>query len=189
MGHTRLRGRTLGYAPVAFMMVILDNTVDEEESDATRKGKDDSTEEANIEGWLGQEGEQTKSYSAAVIDCIKRKSRIFVGDSIGRKPDSRLGKWDDVVVCLPRLRIEHVTKTIEQVISAGRKGSILVHIRMNNAESGVPTAIVKKYRNLPKRSKQAIVVQIMLSGILLVTGGRSEGCSNSRRIAINTLVL
>ena len=104
MGHTRLQGRTLGYTPVAFMMVILDNTVDEEESDATRK--DNSTEEANIEGWLGQEGEQTKSYSAAVIDCIKRKSRVFVGDSIGRKPDSRLSKWDDVVVCLPGLRIE-----------------------------------------------------------------------------------
>ena len=121
MGHTRLQGRTLGYAPVAFMMVILDNTVEEEESHATKIGKKNSTGEANIEVWIGQEGERTKSYSAAVIDGIKRKSTIFVGDSIVRKPDSRLCKWDDVVVCLPGLWIEHVTKTIEPVMIAGRR--------------------------------------------------------------------
>ena len=34
------------------------------------------------------------SYSAAVIDGIKRKSRIFLGDSIVRKTDSRLGKGE-----------------------------------------------------------------------------------------------
>ena len=58
MGHTRLQGRTLGYAPVTFMMVILDNTVEEEEeeSHATRKGKENSTGEAKIV-WIGQEGE------------------------------------------------------------------------------------------------------------------------------------
>ena len=36
-----------------------------------------------------------------MIDGIKRKYMIIVGDSIVRKPDSRLSKWDDVVVCLP----------------------------------------------------------------------------------------
>ena len=44
-------------------------------------------------GWIAQDGERRKIYySAAVIDGIKRKSRIFVGDSIGRKTDSRLSK-------------------------------------------------------------------------------------------------
>ena len=63
MGHTRLQGRTLGYAPMACMMVILDNTVEEEESDAIKRGKENSTGEAKIEGWIGQlEGERTKSY-------------------------------------------------------------------------------------------------------------------------------
>ena len=33
-----------------------------------------------------------KSYSAAVIDGIKRNSRIFVGYSIVTKKDSRLSK-------------------------------------------------------------------------------------------------
>ena len=47
-------------APMACMMVILDNTVEEEESDAIKKGKENSTGEANIEGWIGQEEERTK---------------------------------------------------------------------------------------------------------------------------------
>ena len=44
-----------------------------EESDATKKGQKNSTEENRI----GQEGEGRKSYSAAVIDGIKRKSKIL----------------------------------------------------------------------------------------------------------------
>ena len=78
-------------------MVILDTAEEEEESDATKKGLENGTEENRI----GQEGERRKSYSAAVIDGIKRKSRIFVGDSIVRKTDTRLSKEEDVVVCLP----------------------------------------------------------------------------------------
>ena len=68
-------------------MVILDTT--EEESGATKKGQEDSTEENRIGGWIGQEGERRKSYSAAVIDGTKRNSRIYVGDSIVRKTDTR----------------------------------------------------------------------------------------------------
>ena len=70
----------VGYAPAAFLVVILDTAEEEEESDAIKKGLDNGTEENRI----GQEGERRKSYSAAVIDGIKRKSRIFVGDSIVR---------------------------------------------------------------------------------------------------------
>ena len=73
-------------------MVILDRTAEEEESGATMKGEEDSTEENRSEGWIGQEGERRKSYSAAVIDIIKRNSRIYMGDSIVRKTDTRLSK-------------------------------------------------------------------------------------------------
>ena len=45
---------------------------------------------------MGQDGERRKKYSEAVIDGIKRKSRIFVGDSIVRKTYSRLSKGEDV---------------------------------------------------------------------------------------------
>ena len=89
----------VGYAPAAFLtVVILDTTAEEEESSATKKGQEDSTEENRIGGWTGQEGERRKSYSAAVIDGIKRNSRIYVGDSIVRKTDTRLSRGEDVVV-------------------------------------------------------------------------------------------
>ena len=81
--HWRLvedRNGQVGYAPAAFLMVILDTTAEEEESSATKKGQENSTEENQIGGWVGQEGERRKSYSAAVIDGIKRNSRIYVGD-------------------------------------------------------------------------------------------------------------
>ena len=64
-----------------FSILVLDTTAEEEESDATKKGQENSTEENRI----GQEGEGRKSYSAAVIDSIKRNTRIYVGDSIIRK--------------------------------------------------------------------------------------------------------
>ena len=91
------RNGQVGYAPAAFLMVMLDTTVEEEEIDATKKGSENGTEENRIGGWIGQEGERRKIYSAAVICGIKRKSRIFVGDSIVRTADSRLSKGEDVV--------------------------------------------------------------------------------------------
>ena len=86
--HWRLvedRNGQVGYAPAAF----LDTTADEEESSAIKKGQENSTEENQIGGWVGQEGERRKSYAAAVIDGIKINSRIYVGDSIVRKTDTR----------------------------------------------------------------------------------------------------
>ncbi len=119
---------------------------------------------------MGQDGERRKTYSAAVIDDIKRKSRIFVGDSIVRKTDSPLSKGEDVVVCIPGARIEHVTERVEAIMGRGNGGSILVHIGTNNADKEGTTAIVDKYRNLLKKTKQARIGQIILSGILPVFG-------------------
>ena len=82
------RNGEVGYAPAGFLVVILDTTAEQQESDATKKGQENSTEENRI----GQEGERRKSYSAAVIDGIKRNTTIYVGDSIIRKTDSRLSK-------------------------------------------------------------------------------------------------
>ena len=93
--HWRLvedRNGQVGYAPAAFLVVIVNTTAEEEESGATKKGQEDSTEGNRIGGWIGQEGERKKSYSAAVIDGIKRNSRIYVGDSIVRKTDTRLSR-------------------------------------------------------------------------------------------------
>ena len=161
------RNGEVGYAPAGFLVVILDTTAEEhetEESDATKKGQENSTEENRI----GQEGERRKSYSAAVIDGIKRTTTIYVGDSIIRKTDSRLSKGEDVVVCLPGARIEHVTERVEKIMGRGNGGTILVHVGTNNTDKEGTTAIVEKYRKLLKKTKQARLGQIILSGILPV---------------------
>ena len=69
-------------------------------------------------------------------------------------------------------------------MGTGKGGSILVHVGTNNADRKGTTAIVMKYRDLLKRTKQARV----LSGILPVIGGRNQGYRNSRRMSINRLV-
>ena len=165
-------------------MVILDTTAEEQESDATKKGQENSTEENRI----GQEGERRKSYSAAVIDGIKRNTTIYVGDSIIRKTDSRLSKGEDVVVCLPGARIEHVTERLEKIMGRGNGGTKLVHVGTNNTDKEGTTAIVEKYRKLPKKTKQARLGQIILSGILPVCGNRIQGYRNSKRMAVNGMV-
>ena len=162
--HWRLvedRHGQVGYAPAAFLVVILATRAEEEESDATKKGQESSTEENQIGGWIGQEIERRKSYSAAMIDGIKRNSRIYVGDSIVRKTDTILSKGEDVVVCLPGARIEHVTERVEEIMGRGNGGSILVHSGTNNADKEGTTAILEKYRNLLTNTKQARVRQII----------------------------
>ena len=59
----------VGYVPVAYLMIIIDETLHEEESDTTRKeGHEKRTDGTKIGGEMGQGGERRKSYSAAVID-------------------------------------------------------------------------------------------------------------------------
>ena len=158
-------------------MVILDTTAGEKENDATKKGQVNSTEENRIGGRIEQEGERRK-----------RKDTIYAGDSIMRKTDSRLSKGEDVVVCLPGARIEHVTERVEKIMGRGNGGTILVHVGTKNADKEGTTAIVEKYRDLLKKTKQARVGQIIISGILPVFGNRIQGYRNSKRMAVNGMV-
>ncbi len=123
-----------------------------------------------------------------MIDVIERNSRIYVGDSIVRKTDTRLSKGEDVLVCFPGARIEHVTERVEEIMGRGNGGSILVHIETNNADKEGTTAILEKYRNLLKKTNQARIGQIILSGILPVFGNRIQGYRNSKRMAVNGMV-
>ena len=70
----------------------------------------------------------------------------------------------------------------------GNGGTLLVHIGTNTIDKEGTTAIVKKFRNLLKKTKEARVGQIILSGILPVFGTRSQGYRNSKRMAINGIV-
>ena len=109
-----------------------------------------------------------------MIECIKRNATTYVGESLVRKTDSRLSKGEDVVVCLPGARIEHVTERVEKIMGRGKGGTILVHVMTNNAGKEGTTAIVDRYRNLLKKTKETRVGQIILSGILPVFGNRID---------------
>ena len=180
----------VGYVPAAYLMIILDETLQEEDSDTRKEGQGKETDGTKIGGGgeMGQHGERRKTYSAAVIDGFKRNSTIYVGDSIVRKTDTRLSRGEDVVVCLPGARIEHVTERVEQIMGRGYGGSILVHVGTNNTDKEGTTAIVEKYKNLLRKTKQARAGQIILSGILPVFGNRIDGYRNSKRMAINGMV-
>ena len=179
----------VGYVPATYLKIIRDVTRQEEESDtAGKEGYGKKTDGSKIGGDMGQDGERRKTYSEAVIEGFKRNSAIYVGDSIVRKTDSRLNKGEDVVVCLPGARIEHVTARVEKIMGRGKGGTILVHIGTNNADKEGTTAIVDKYSKLLKKTKEARVGQIILSGILPVFGNRIDGYRNSKRMAINGMV-
>ena len=134
------------------------------------------------------EGIHQKSYSEAVIEGVRKRARVFVGDSIVRKTDRVLNKGDDVVVCLPGAKIEAITERVENIVGLGKGGSVLVHVGKNNVEREGTTAIVRKYRNLVRTLKQTRVEQVTLSGILPVIGRRGQRYRNCRGMAINMLV-
>ena len=134
------------------------------------------------------EGIERKSYSAAVIEGVRKRARVFVGDSIVRKTYRVLNKGDDVVVCLPGAKIEAITERVENIIGSGKGGSVLVHVGTNNVEREGTTAIVTKYRQLVRTLKQTQVEQVILSGILPVMGRRGHKYRNCRGMAINMLV-
>ncbi|KAK2178074.1 hypothetical protein NP493_564g03047 [Ridgeia piscesae] len=147
-------------------------------------GKKGTTEKA-AGGKVSNRGDaKRRSYSEADRGAL-RTERVFMGDSILRKTDRTLSKGEDVVVCLPGARIEHVTERVENVLGHGHGGSILVHVGTNNADRDGTTRIVKRYRELVETLKKTRVVQIILSGILPVMRGRGTTFRNCKRMAIN----
>ena len=120
------------------------------------------------------EGIHRKSYSEAVIEGVRKRTRVFVGDSIVRKTDRVLNKGEDVVLCLPAAKIEVITERVENIVGSGKGGSVLVHVGTSNVEREGTTAIVRKYRNFVKTLKQTRVEQVILSEILPVIGRRDN---------------
>ena len=70
----------------------------------------------------------------------------------------------------------------------GNGGTILVHVGTNNTDKKGTTAMFEKYRKLLKKTKQARLGHIILSGILPVCGNRIQGYRNSKRMAVNGMV-
>ena len=63
-----------------------------------------------------------------MIEGVRKRARVFVGDSIVRKTDRVLNKGEDVVVCLPGAKIEAITERVENIVGLGKGGSVLVHV-------------------------------------------------------------
>ena len=135
-----------------------------------------------------REGIHRNSYCEAVIEGVRKRARVFVGDSIVRKTNRSLNKGDDEVVCLPGAKIGAITKRVENIVGSGKGGSVLAHVGTNNVEWEGTTAIVRKYRNLVRTLKQRQVEQVILSGILPVIGRRGHRYRHCRGMAINMLV-
>ena len=131
---------------------------------------------------------QRKSYSAAVIDGVRKRAMVFVGESIVRKTNRVLNKGDDIVVYLSGAKIKAITERVENIVGSGKGGSVLVHVQTNNVESEDTTAIVRKYRKLVRTLRQTRVEQVIRSGILPVIGRRGQRYRNCRGMAINMLV-
>ena len=147
-----------------------------------------SQESDKAAGQNVMEGIHRSSYSEAVIEGVRNRARLIVGDSIVRKTDRVLNKGDDVVVCLPGTKIEAITERVENIMGSGKGGSVLVHVGTNNIEMEGTTAIVRKYSNLVRTLKQMRVDQVILSGILPVIGRRGHRYQNFQGMAINMLV-
>ena len=166
----------VGYVPAGFLVVILDTTTEEQESDTTKKGQ----ENRGKPDWTGG---RTKEELFSGSDRWHQEKHYDLRWRL--KTDARLSKGENVVVCLPGARIEHVT---EKIVGRGNGGTILVHVGTNNTDKEGTTAIVEKYRKLLKKTKQARLGQIILSGILPVCGNRIQGYRNSKRMAVNGMV-
>ncbi|KAI0218665.1 hypothetical protein LSAT2_029625, partial [Lamellibrachia satsuma] len=82
------------------------------------KEKGSGETEGKGSGQNVMEGIERKSYSAAVIEGVRKRARVFVGDSIVRKTDRVLNKGDDVVVCLPGAKIEAITERVKNIVGS-----------------------------------------------------------------------
>ena len=56
------------------------------------------------------EGIRSNSYSEVVIEGVRRRVRVFVGDLIVTKTDRAPNKGDDVVAYFPEEKIEAITE-------------------------------------------------------------------------------
>ena len=144
------------------------------------------SDKAAGQNWM--EGIHRKSYSEAVIEGVRKRAMVFLGDSIVRKTNRVLNKGDDVVVCLPWAKIEAITESVENIEGSGKGGSVLIHVGTNNVEREGTTAIVRKYRNLVRTLKQTRVEQVILSGMLPVIGTKGHRYRNCWGMAFNMLV-
>ncbi|KAI0213188.1 hypothetical protein LSAT2_001812 [Lamellibrachia satsuma] len=126
------------------------------------------------------EGIERKSYSAAVIEGVRKRARVFVGDSIVRKTDRVLNKGDDVVVCLPGVKIDAITERVKNIVGLafpppdedvelrGKKQDNYSHVRsyldahQNDSHDGRPFTNMK-VGTLSKDEWEAVTIYLVFA--------------------------
>ena len=101
-------------------------------------------------------------------------SRVYVTLEVDKQWASNIGRRD-------HSRLELMVPVYHQPMQPSRR-------KQTYTDKEGTTAIVEKYRKLVKKTKQARLGQIILSGILLVCGNRIHGYRNSKRMAVNGMV-
>ncbi|KAI0211192.1 Large neutral amino acids transporter small subunit 2 [Lamellibrachia satsuma] len=110
------------------------------------------------------EGIERKSYSAAVIEGVRKRARVFVGDSIVRKTDRVLNKGDDVVVCLPGAKIEAITERVKNIVGSG----ILTAVNSYNVKWATRVQDIFTY------AKVTALLLIIGTGVVLFSKGHTD---------------
>ena len=136
---------------------------------------------------MGGERNPTEELFCDMIDGVRKRARVFVGDSIVKKTDRVLDQGDDAVVCLHGAKIEVITDRVENTLGSGKGGYVLVHVGTHNVERECTTAIVRKYRQFITL-KQTGVEQVILPGILPVIGRMGQIYHNCRGMGIHMLL-
>ena len=108
-----------GYVPVSHMMIITRRFRKRDVTGPGKKYRGRVRMEPRLEGRRDRKEKEERSIQR-LREGIKRNATTYVGDSTGRKTDSRLSKGEDVVLCLPGARIEHVTERVEAIMGRGK---------------------------------------------------------------------
>ena len=66
-----------------------------------------------------------------MIKGVRRRARVFVGDTTVRNTDRALSKGDDVVVCFPWANRGHSREGEKQIMGLGKGGYVLVHAQVD----------------------------------------------------------
>ncbi|KAI0213855.1 hypothetical protein LSAT2_001033 [Lamellibrachia satsuma] len=133
------------------------------------------------------EGIERKSYSAAVIEGVRKRARVFVGDSIVRKTDRVLNKGDDVVVCLPGAKIEEITERVKNIVGSDPANDVKAQRRLEPRDDDqfkVPTVPVEWMTWLQHRRKEPPTTEEREQNYvkMIITQQRAKELEDKRRV-------
>ena len=186
-----------------YLMIIIDETLQEEDSDTTRKeGQGKRTDGTKSGGEIGHDGERRKTYSSAVIDGFKRNSTIYVGvihqgsalspllfitvidvisQEVGRGPPHAMLFADDLVLC------ENTRKEAEEQLELWRRAIENKGLRVSRSKTEYlpPSSCHDSKVKLGEEEIKNVTTFKYLGSMFDAEGGSTTDCKNRVRLAWN----